>query len=277
MEIRGRYRYFFDEKTPLSTGAFGRTFKGICMETGEAVRIKIRSADFPVSEELPAAVCPPIREILKAGKELKVVIETFVEGTDLKNLLKGEGRARDAEDILSMAESLGQDLARFHEAGWVHGDVKPSNIINTSGLGMAAWRLIDLDTAAPIGRRWAPYSFVYAPPELVLGHKDLYNASGDIFSLALVLWEYWTGAHYLKADHPAALLQMQISCPMPAHRRIPKEALKVLRKAATLPVFPRPPQTLPKTLQVQGCLQALEQRFHHVQDFVAALRKALHS
>lgn len=257
----------------LQDGPFGRTYRGVCRETGEAVRIKVRTGAIIPPKQIPASISPPIREIIPTT-EGTVVVETFVEGTDLKTLRQKQSRPWPVHEVRRLVQDVCADLEKFHQAGWVHGDIKPSNIVKRKEALPALYTLIDLDTAAPIGRRVAPYSFVYAPPELLLHLKDLYGPSGDIFSLAIIVWELLTGESYLQADHPAVLLQMQMSRPMPAHKKIAPPVLQILQKAAAIPSFPVPPQRLsPDTLRraFEACL---EKRYasasHFAEDFGSA-------
>jgi serine/threonine protein kinase len=234
--------------------------------------MRTRAIDIPA--HIPESIRPPIRELFSLP-EGKVVVETFVEGTDLKTLLQRKQRPWPAGEVVRLAGEIASDLHRFHLAGWVHGDVKPSNIVKREDPQRAHYTLIDLDTAAPIGRRMAPYSFVYAPPELILNLKELYGPHGDIFSLAVVVWELLTGETYLSADHPAVLLQLQISRPMPAHKKIPASVFQVLQRATAIPSFPVPPQRLPSHEVRRAFLTCLKLRYASALQFAEDLTQAV--
>lgn len=274
MLLKGRYTYSWDETSCLGSGPFGRTYRGICEETGTPVRIKVRTGAISLPAHLPDAIRPPIREIFTTA-EGTVVVETFVEGTDLKTLQKKKQRPWPAGEVLRLVKDVATDLHRFHQAGWVHGDVKPSNIIKCGEMRPELYTLVDLDTAAPEGLRSAPYSFVYAPPELILNLKDLYGPAGDIFSLAVVVWELLTGEPYLSADHPAVLLQMQISRPMPAHKKISAPVFQVLQRATAIPSFPVPPQRLPMHTVRHAFMTCLKLRYASAVQFAEDLTQAV--
>lgn len=274
MLIEGQYSYSFDPRKPLGSGPFGKTYLGQCNQTGQRVRIRFRNDQWRPPLTLPEPLRPPLREVLTLRNGVVVVVETFVEGQDLKSFMAHAGRPLPVSQALLLASGVCHHLQRFHELGWVHGDVKPSNILIPPDGHLQEACLIDLDTAAPTGKRLAPYSFVYAPPELLLNQKDLYGPHGDLFSLAVVLWEVLTGEPYLQASHPALLLQMQISRPMPAHRRIPLQILRVLQKAAGIAAFGRPPQSLAASLVRQTLSTAISHRYHQTSSFLHDLFQA---
>lgn len=275
MLLEGHYTYSFDPQKPLGSGPFGKTYVGHCTQTGQQVRIRFRNDHWKPPLVLPESLQPPLREVLTLHNGVVVVIESFVEGQDLKSFLAQSGRPLQVSQALLLASGLCQHLQRFHELNWVHGDLKPSNILIPSHGGLQDACLIDFDSAAPSGKRFAPYSFVYAPPELLLNHKDLYGPHGDLFSLAVVLWEALTGEPFLQASHPAILFQMQISRPMPAHPRIPPPLLKVLQKAASIAAFGRPPQMLDPSQVRQALRMAISHRYHQASYLLQDLFQAI--
>ena len=72
------------------------------------------------------------------------------------------------ESARDVAAALGACVAHLHEAGLCHGDLKPLNAVRTAG---GAWKLIDLDAAAPLrpqpGFLGLKSSTAYSPPELL--------------------------------------------------------------------------------------------------------------
>lgn len=92
---------------------------------------------------------------------------------------------------LWLIRQTAQGLHALHQAGWVHGDVKPANVI-VGGNGHAT--LIDLSFAAqvhtPLGSvfRGSPG---YAAPEQLEGRMAALPAM-DVFALGRMLWEWLT-------------------------------------------------------------------------------------
>ena len=271
MILEGKYRYLMDDK-PIGHSSFGITFRGTCLETGDKVKIKIRKPERFQNWKVPEILCPNYRDFIQGPDGQLFLVEEFFEGLDLKSYVRLFKNYRLPPEILKIIVKLVLlELEKFEKAGWVHGDIKPSNIIlqysdknNNEILGL---RLIDLDTAAPAGKRLAPYSFVYSPPELILGHHELYGIHGDLYSLAIVIWELFVGKTYLNADHPALLLQLQMSRPLCHHKNISHAMFEVLKKATQIPTFGRPPQTISASERIQAFKEAIYQRYHHVDTF----------
>lgn len=92
---------------------------------------------------------------------------------------------------LWLVRQVAQALEALHGAGWIHGDVKPANVI-IGARGHVT--LIDLSFAArvhtPLGMlfRGTP---AYAAPELVAGNTAALPAM-DLFALGRMLWQWLT-------------------------------------------------------------------------------------
>ena len=77
----------------------------------------------------------------------------------------------DWDEIKSITKQVTLALKHVHEYGFIHGDIKPSNII---AVGQKI-KLIDLDASASFNRgeyAGAKYSSGYVPPELLYLDQD---------------------------------------------------------------------------------------------------------
>ncbi|WP_458690905.1 serine/threonine-protein kinase [Nocardia tengchongensis] len=117
----------------------------------------------------------------------------LIEGSDLGRTLREEGSlppARAVDLVSQVAAAL--DIA--HQAGLVHRDVKPSNVL-TLPSGFAY--LIDFGIARGVGQAtitstgMAVGTWAYMAPERYSGTEDLRS---DVYSLACLLYEILTGA-----------------------------------------------------------------------------------
>jgi hypothetical protein len=85
-------------------------------------------------------------------------------------------------DILARIIEAGEGLARLHEAGIIHGDVKPANILIMNGVA----RLADFGMASSPGRSTNVVGTPgYIAPEVAAGIR---SESGDVFALATTAW-----------------------------------------------------------------------------------------
>jgi serine/threonine protein kinase len=106
----------------------------------------------------------------------------------------GLGPVKAAEILVQIADAL----AFLHSKGYVHGDVKPENIL-FSFEGVP--KLSDFNTAkalATVSKRAPGYTPGYAAPEQLKGEKLTEKA--DSWALGLVLYETITGKPLLPLD-----------------------------------------------------------------------------
>jgi serine/threonine-protein kinase len=145
----------------------------------------------------------------------------YVEGRSLKELLKEE--ALNVEHALDLALQLASGLARVHERGIVHRDVKPSNIlIDRDGRP----RLLDFGLAtAPEGDDLtrageALGTIRYMSPEQAEARPT--DPRSDLFSLGVVLYEMLAGRAPFGGDSLASIVRailheeperLSLSCP----------------------------------------------------------------
>jgi len=128
-----------------------------------------------------------------------------VEGRTLKEYLQDQ-RVR-LEEILSLTAQICEGLQAAHEAGVVHRDIKPTNIIIDSH---GRVKIVDFGLAAvkgadPLTKTGSTMGTIgYMSPEQVRG-EDLDQRS-DLFSLGVVLYELITGRAPFSADTEAATL-----------------------------------------------------------------------
>jgi len=99
--------------------------------------------------------------------------------------LRDHVRARDASHLLPIerwAIPLATALARVHEAGWVHHDVKPANVILSRS---NAAILTDFGTARRAGEPSPPGSMGYLSPERMRGRES--DPRDDVYGFGRIL------------------------------------------------------------------------------------------
>ncbi|MHC4222445.1 MAG: serine/threonine-protein kinase [Planctomycetota bacterium] len=120
----------------------------------------------------------------------------YVEAGSLEDLLGEKGRIAPAE-AMRLGRDIFAGLAAAHEAGVVHGDVKPANILLAAD-GTA--KLVDFGLARVAGEISLSQSSSthlagtpgYMAPEVVMGDKA--TEYSDIWSTGVVLYRMLTGA-----------------------------------------------------------------------------------
>ncbi|MEO8573312.1 MAG: serine/threonine-protein kinase [Pyrinomonadaceae bacterium] len=131
----------------------------------------------------------------------------FVDGDDLSSLLTRVGRLS-SERAVEISRQLCVGLEAIHNAGILHRDFKPANIIIDSkgkaritDFGIAG---VEAEIANDPLRAGTP---AYMSPEQISG-KNV-SAKSDIYALGLVLYEIFTGKPAFQSDSIPDLIRKQ--------------------------------------------------------------------
>jgi Protein kinase domain len=121
----------------------------------------------------------------------------FIDGEDLASLLRRIGRLP-SDKAVEVARQLCAGLAAAHDAGVLHRDLKPHNVM-IDGRGKA--RITDFGIAA-LAREVRQENIVagtpaYMAPEQLRGEES--TVRSDIYSLGLILYEIFTGKRAIQA------------------------------------------------------------------------------
>jgi eukaryotic-like serine/threonine-protein kinase len=119
---------------------------------------------------------------------LPAVVTETLRGETLSHLLGASGPLSEAEAAV-LGLQLCSALAYLHEQGYLHLDLKPSNIVVDSGKAI----VVDLSIARPPGRGSPGLgTWCYLAPEQALGLH--LGAEADVWGVGAVLFEALTGA-----------------------------------------------------------------------------------
>ena len=168
----------------------------------------------------------------------------LVRGATLAELLEA-GRLSD-RDVLSIGIEMCDALAHAHGQGVVHRDVKPSNVLIAERMNGAAEpiaKLTDFGVARVIGGDSLTRTgdvigtAAYMAPEQAEGREA--DASADIYSLALVLYEGLTGVNPIRTS-TAAQRARRLGAHLPPLRRQRRDLPRELGRAIDQALRPRP-------------------------------------
>ena len=139
----------------------------------------------------------------------------FIEGESLATRLARDTRLPLGQ-ALDVAVQICRGLAAAHDAGVIHRDLKPGNIlIDRDGraaitdFGIA--RSVEADAAKGATANKLVGTPAFMAPEQVQGRQV--TAAADIYALGLVLYRMLTGRHAFEADSPAAVAVARVDRP----------------------------------------------------------------
>jgi len=239
----GRYKIVRE----IGRGGMGIVYKGLDPQSQRPVAIKVLPAAnvdrttverFNREAQAMAKVKhPDLIEIYDhgmTGGEHYLVME-FVDGDTLKNFLKHRGKISVTE-CLEIATQIVDALICIHGEGMIHRDIKPGNIMITTG---ARIKLMDLGLVHIPGvtRVTVEGSAVgtaeYMSPEQ--SSDEGVDTRSDIYSLGVTIYEMLAGQPPFQGETIHAILMKQRNEPPPPLKNfrpdVPQELERIIAKA----------------------------------------------
>jgi serine/threonine-protein kinase len=215
------------------------------------------------------------------------LLREYIEGEDILTYLK-RSRLKNKDKltfILKCVIEVLNALEVIHQHHIIHCDIRPHNIlleysspskkINTQ---QPKLKLIDFGLAHfqqnPIAGR-IPFSLIYSPPEQLLSITNAINASSDIYSLAMSMYELITETKSFHNEHPELLMHMMLTHNLKPNKTIPDFIFQLLLKATHKHQFKLPPNRYKKEELSKLLKTAQSQRFQSATEFKIALEEAL--
>ena len=237
--VLGRYRL----EQRLGAGGFGVVWhawderlerevavKVIPRERGGGERVE-REALASARLNHPAIV--GIYELASDDDDVYLVSE-LVRGRTLAELLRA-GAISD-RDVSRIGADLCDALAHAHARGVIHRDLKPQNVMvvaePAAGVGFA--KLTDFGVAHLVSGDMITRTgdvvgtLAYMAPEQAEGARV--TPACDVYSLALTLYEAWTGRNPVRAGGPAATARPPRPAAAVARLPAPRPAARALRR-----------------------------------------------
>jgi serine/threonine-protein kinase len=240
--LDGRYQLLRD----LGRGAAGIVFEARHLFTGRFVAVKMvlpgpRSAALPElrarlqreGRALASIRHPGVVDVLDGGVTLdgaSYVVMEMLEGRTLEGLLAARTRLS-VPATVAIALQLCDALGAVHDAGIVHRDVKPSNIIVLRDReGREHLKLVDFGIAKtdqPQDDKLTGMGAIigtpaYMSPEQLLGLDDV-DRTSDVYAVGVTMFECLTGAMPYAGSYPQVLLEATSDRPPPSVRSVVAE------------------------------------------------------
>jgi serine/threonine-protein kinase len=242
--LAGRYQL----TRRLGEGSFAETFLATDSLLQRQVAVKIlreqyvRDPHFATrfSREAQAAAAvshPNVVEVYDSGQadETLFIVMEWVDGPDLKQLIREQAPLPIPEAIRLLRELL-QGLAVIHQAGIIHRDVKPQNVLLTKqgtakltdfGIARGAVGSSLTETGMALG------TAAYMAPEQASGKPV--GPGVDLYAAGVILFELVTGELPFPGENPVRVMYRQVHEPVPrpreVNRAIPPELEGVILRA----------------------------------------------
>ncbi|GAB3136043.1 hypothetical protein GCM10027258_09470 [Amycolatopsis stemonae] len=204
---------------PLGTGAMGRVFAG-SDEQGHAYAFKVlrdelvedpeQVARFLQERSILVGLRHPnlvgVHDLVVEGETVAIVMD-LVGGGDLRARLNAEKTLLPSE-VARIGAGVASALAAVHQAGVVHRDVKPENVLMDGTVPrLTDFGISRLATASDLGRRSLLVGTPqYLAPELGKG-LDAAPAS-DLYSLGILLYELCCGVTPFAGQSTFAVIRL---------------------------------------------------------------------
>ncbi|HOL19691.1 MAG TPA: PhoPQ-activated protein PqaA family protein [Candidatus Hydrogenedens sp.] len=218
--------YRIDER--IAEGGFGVVYRGFDPRLKREVAIKVlhpqhssepsrvsrflREAQSAARLNYPGIV--QIYDIVEENQRLALVME-YVNGKNLDRYLREHPNLSLVERI-GIGVQIAEALYLAHQAGIVHRDVKPANIlVDENGIvkltDFNLARLRDTSLTPLTGEHNVLGTPAYMSPEQCLGKEA--TPQSDLYSLGVVLYFIFTGSLPFEADNYLALMRQHTDTP----------------------------------------------------------------
>lgn len=201
-------RFTYDKQRPIGQGAVGYVYRAHKKGTGELRAIKVLN---PVAAQDEQVVTRFLRESMLlyqlkhaenivriygsgGGKDLEFFMEMeLIEGATLKQHME---KHLPFHQILALGKQLCQALKVCHDAGIVHRDVNPNNVMITSEgvlklMDFGVAKIIGLDGLTMQGQQIG--QGLYMSPEQHEGRSHLAGKPSDVYSIGAILYHMSAG------------------------------------------------------------------------------------
>ena len=150
---------------------------------------------------------PKVREVIGIDKR-KVLIQEFVSGKTLDEMIEREFEAKEVESVVIQLTNV---VAYAHALGIIHRDIKPSNVmVRPDGF----IKLLDFGAAKELKEKafsdTVTGSRPYMSPEQIMGRSQ---KSSDVWALGVVMYVLYTGMFPFYHEVEKVLMDMILEYP----------------------------------------------------------------
>ena len=255
----------------IGQGGMSLVYRAVDVRTGHSVAVKILKSEFNSDKEFlerfqreaqAASLMSHhnLVNLLDVGVEgeYRYLVLEYVNGNTLKDIIRQKGRLSH-QTAIQIGVRILSALQHAHDNGIIHRDIKPQNVlIDANGhVKVADFGIARMTGGATIGKKDTVVGSVhYSSPEQAQG--STVDATSDLYSTGVVLYEMLTGRVPFVGDTPVAVAMQHIQDAPP-------------------PIAVFAPETPPAVIAV--VMKALEKdparRFQTAHEMGTALKRAM--
>ena len=212
----------------IGQGGMSLVYRAVDIRTGHSVAIKILKSEYNSDKEFlerfqreaqAASLMSHhnIVNLLDVGVEgeFRYLVLEYVSGSTLKEIIQKRGQLG-AQTAIQIAVRILSALQHAHDNGIIHRDIKPQNVlVNADGhIKVADFGIARMTNAFTISKGDTVVGSVhYSSPEQATG--SVVEATSDIYSTGIVLYEMLTGRVPFVGDTPVSVAMQQINAAPP--------------------------------------------------------------
>ncbi|MEW5846135.1 MAG: serine/threonine-protein kinase [Bacteroidota bacterium] len=293
LEIKGKSETYLIIPTDSASvlkpnGEICSTYLGLSKELGRKVVVKryhpwVNSSPayfWRIHREAETtATCSGLNSELLFFDGVYYLVTDYVDGVSFKDLTRWRyHRQLNYSDLITLSVKALLALDRVHRAGFVHCDIKPSNIIVTSSNPKSIVdgdvKIIDFGMARKPaealhqGERELPFALIYSAPEQVLNLWELIGFQTDIYSLGVTLWQLFARVEPWQTSNPLKTIHVQLTQNLPKSNKVPDDLMAILNKATSKIQLPKPPHFYTHSQLVELERHAIGKRYNSISQMV---------
>lgn len=246
---------------PIARGPFAQVFSAV-QEVGTSAEkrllryIAVPSHPFALKRERDllrylnqfSQSFPHLYEVRQAGLGILQIFQ-FVGQKNLQKRVQEQG-ALSEKEVWRLLREMVQTLSHVHQVGFVHGDIKPENIV----CGEEDFYLIDWSQAMPAKRCFETEKLIgdkrYSPPERLQG---IYTEKSDLFSLGCTLFFALTGQPLFPIDKEASAIEKLYRLAMNEAQGL--DSLPLFWQRLIAHLVQKEPKLRPSLEEVKRCME----------------------